>query len=168
MKPHKTVFDKPWIPYKNRVDFFLSGQSDFDAPVTTVHGFFFNSEGQLLLIQHCCRGWEIPGGHVDLEEGYESAMHRELYEETQMKVAELFVLGHLKKSALEEKPEGCLYPHPLSYYIFYGGKLTVQEPFEGDASIVDYKFVDVSSSRDYKWIQSYELYLDEAIRKLKV
>ena len=168
MNPVKTVFNKPWIPYKNRVDFYIDHKVDFDAPVTTVHGFFFNDDGQLLLVKHSKRGWEIPGGHVDTDESYDAAMRRELYEETQMYAQQLCILGYLKKTALEKEPVNCKYPYPLSYCIFYASTISEAEPFEGDESIIDYKFVDVEESREFSWIQSYDVYLNKAVEALKI
>ena len=160
----KTVFNKSWIPYENRVDFYLGSKVEFDAPVTTVHGFFFNEKNKLLLVEHCRRGWEIPGGHIDTGEGYEAAMRRELFEEAQMEAGELILLGHLEKSALEAKPHDCKYPYPLSYCLFYSGRITSREEFCGDESIVNFKFIDIKESRENAWIQSYEVYLDEALK----
>lgn len=166
MKPVKTVFNKSWIPYKNRVDFFLGSRVDFDAPVTTVHGFFFNEKNQLLMIEHRRRGWEIPGGHIDDGEEFETAMRRELLEETQMKSGALKAIGYLEKTALEDEPENCQYPYPLSYCIFYAGRITSEDKFQGDDSIIDSKFLDIKESKGYSWIKSYDVYLEQAIRIL--
>jgi len=162
----KTVFDKPWIPYKNKVEFYLSGDSDFDAPVTTVHGLFFNEHKEFLLVKHRKRGWEVPGGHIIPGELYEGAMHRELYEEAQMKVGGLSQLGYLKKIALEDKPIGCEYPHPLSYCIFYAGEISEIDYFIGDDSIVDAQFFELGAAAKTPWIVSYKEYFSAAIELL--
>ena len=166
MGPVKTVFNKSWIPYKNKVDFYVGQRVDFDAPVTTVHGFFFNDEGKLLLVKHKKRGWEIPGGHVEANEACEAAISRELYEEAQMYAEDLYVLGYLRKIALEDRPESCTYPYPLSYCIFYAAIISKSEAFFGDSSIIDFQFINVQESRKYSWIQSYDVYLEEALKVL--
>ncbi|MCM8538099.1 MAG: NUDIX hydrolase [Lentisphaeraceae bacterium] len=160
----RTVIGKPWIPYENKVEFHIDFEKQsFDAPITTVHGFIFDSEKRLLMVRHKTRGWEIPGGHIDDGESDEKAMHRELYEESQVKVKSLFRLGYLKKIATGSKPEKCDYPYPLSYCSFFAAELDSQENFVGDESIVDYRFMSLKEAHKTKWIMSYKDYLDAAL-----
>ena len=159
----RTVYGKSWIPYKNKVEFYLSGNESFDAPVTTAHGFFFNDENKLLLVKHKVRGWETPGGHIESGESFESAMRRELHEEAQMNAGDLKQLGFLKKMALEDRPEGCEYPHPLSYCIFYAGKITGEDKFTGDESIIDVSFFNDEAACKVPWIIAYKEYYQAAL-----
>lgn len=160
----RTVLDKAWIPYKNKVEFYIDhDKQDFDAPLTTVHGFIFDVEKRLLMVKHKVRGWEIPGGHIDEGESDEKAMHRELYEESQIKVEKLFRLGFLKKMATGPKPENCEYPYPLSYCSFFAAKVDFQDEFVGDESIVDYSFMSLKEAHKTKWIMSYKDYLEAAL-----
>jgi 8-oxo-dGTP diphosphatase len=164
MKAVKIDYNKKWIPYENRVEFYLDENKEiFDAPVTTVHGFFFDESDRLLMVRHKRRGWEIPGGHIEASETSREAMHRELFEEAQVKSEKLHCLGHLKKIATGEKPDLCSYPFPLSYCLFYAGRITEIEKFVGDNSIVDYQFVETAKARAYSWIQAYEDYLNASL-----
>jgi len=45
-----------------------------------------NTNGQVLLIRHVKRGWEIPQGRVEEGEGLIEAVHREVLEETGIEV----------------------------------------------------------------------------------
>ncbi len=163
-EPVKIVFNKPWIPYKNKVEFYISDKEAFDAPVTTVHGFFFNSKNELLLVKHCMRGWEVPGGHIEGGETFEEAMRRELSEEAQMSAGNLIQLGYLKKIALEDKPDGCSYPYPLSYCIFYASRITQVEAFVGDENISEAAFFSLSAAEKTPWIILYNEYFKAAIK----
>lgn len=70
---------------------FISNQFMTDARHVLVMAF--TKEGQLILTRHKKRGWEIPGGKVEVGEQPEVAAHRELYEETGVKVSSLKWIG---------------------------------------------------------------------------
>ena len=163
MKPVRTVYNKSWIPYKCRVDFYLSSSPvDFSAPVTTVHGFFWY-KGRLLLVKHRYRGWEVPGGHIESNESFEFAMKRELYEEAQMTCSRLDWLGYLEKTAMEDAPENCRYPHPLSYCVFFRGLVEDIEIFTGDTSIVQADFFSPEQAGEIPWVQAYKEYFEASM-----
>ena len=160
----RTEFNKSWIPYKNKVDFYICDErAEFDAPVTTVHGFFFNANGEILLVRHHKRGWEVPGGHIEEGESFEAAMHRELFEETQKSCEEFHQLGYLKKEAMEAEPDNCHYPYPLSYCIFYSGMISKEAKFTGDEHIVEAKFFSIEKASVTPWIIAYKEYFQAAI-----
>lgn len=48
--------------------------------ITSVHGFCFK-DNNLLLVNLNNRGWDLPGGHIELEETPEESFKRESYEE---------------------------------------------------------------------------------------
>jgi 8-oxo-dGTP diphosphatase len=56
----------------------LSGPKHFVSAGAVV----LNDEGKILLIRGPCRGWEQPGGQVELGESIEEAVKREVKEET--------------------------------------------------------------------------------------
>lgn len=163
----RTVFNKSWIPYQNKVEFYLCDTiKEFPAPVTTVHGFFFDEEKRILLVEHYKRGWEVPGGHIEDGEGYEEAMHRELWEEAQACSGLLTQLGFLKKIALEDRPENCTYPHPESYCLFYSGFINKKSPFKGDDHIIAADYFSLESARENAWVQAYLEYFEAALKTL--
>lgn len=68
-----------WQPFKNMT------QSEI---VTSVHSYCFY-QGKVLLVKVKERGFNIPGGHIEVGESPEEAIHREVYEEG-------YVMGQLK------------------------------------------------------------------------
>ncbi|WP_305044584.1 NUDIX hydrolase [Geoalkalibacter sp.] len=52
-----------------------------------VGGLVRNEQGEILLIRHHRRGWEIPQGRVEEGEGLLDALHREVREETGLDIA---------------------------------------------------------------------------------
>jgi nucleoside triphosphatase len=57
-------------------------------PEPTVGALIFNPEGKLLLVQtHKWKGkFTIPGGHVELGESLQTALEREIREETNLEL----------------------------------------------------------------------------------
>jgi 8-oxo-dGTP diphosphatase len=52
-----------------------------------VGGLVRNAAGEILLIRHHRRGWEIPQGRVEQDEGLLDALHREVREETGVEIS---------------------------------------------------------------------------------
>jgi 8-oxo-dGTP diphosphatase len=77
-------------------ELFLESQQEFFSPTTwqppkhivAVTGYITNQEGELLLVRNLHRSdtMEMPGGQVEEGETLEEAAHREIFEETGVKV----------------------------------------------------------------------------------
>jgi 8-oxo-dGTP diphosphatase len=55
---------------------------DYPCHIVAVSGLFFNSDGNVLLVKTERRGWECPGGQVELGEDLITALIRETREES--------------------------------------------------------------------------------------
>lgn len=55
---------------------------NFPTHIVTVGGLVENDEGKILMVKHPVRGWEIPGGQVEIGETITEAFKREIKEET--------------------------------------------------------------------------------------
>ena len=53
----------------------------FPTHIVAVGGLISNSEGRVLLVKSPRRGWEFPGGQVEIGEDLISALKREVKEE---------------------------------------------------------------------------------------
>lgn len=106
------------------------------SKVTSVHGICFH-QGRVLLVHVKNRGFNYPGGHVELGETPEEALHREALEEGYVK-GSIQYIGAIEVSH-EENPlfmEGGKYPM-IGYQLFY--KMTIEEclPFWGEHETID-------------------------------
>lgn len=63
------------------------------AHIVAVGGLVYNREGKILLMLHPKRGWEFPGGQVEVGEDVISALIREIKEETGVDVAVKKLVG---------------------------------------------------------------------------
>lgn len=74
------------------------------------------------------RGWDLPGGHLEPGESPEEAVRREAMEEAGAVMEDLRVLGYEKISLGGPKPAGYPYPHPVSYQVFFYGRVKELRP----------------------------------------
>ncbi|MGE8205629.1 NUDIX hydrolase [Heyndrickxia sp. NPDC080065] len=86
--------------------------------VTSVHAICFN-EGKVLLAHIKNRGFNYPGGHIELGEKIEEALHREAYEEGYVKGAIQYIgaieVSHEFNPLFDPKGK---YPL-IGYQVFY-------------------------------------------------
>lgn len=68
---------------------------DFPTHIVNVGGIIENNEGKILMVKHPVRGWEVPGGQVEVGETITDAFKREIKEETgiDIEVGNLTVLS---------------------------------------------------------------------------
>lgn len=57
----------------------------FPKHIVTVAGMITNDNDQVLMMKHPKRGWELPGGQVEVGEDLITALEREIFEETGVK-----------------------------------------------------------------------------------
>lgn len=55
---------------------------NFPTHIVTAGGLVENDEGKILMVKHPVRGWEVPGGQVEVGETLTEAFKREIKEET--------------------------------------------------------------------------------------
>lgn len=65
----------------------------FPTHIVAVGGFIKNSDGKVLMARHPKRGWDFPGGQVEIGETLTQALIREVKEETGMDILVQGLIG---------------------------------------------------------------------------
>ncbi|WP_411504615.1 NUDIX hydrolase [Brevibacillus centrosporus] len=87
---------------------------------------------RILLTNLNSRGWDLPGGHVELGETAFDAMRRELWEETGATFGQAELIGYEKLMIHAPMPIPYAYPYPVSYLVFYWGRMNRQTALEAN------------------------------------
>ncbi|SFC75296.1 NUDIX domain-containing protein [Bacillus sp. 491mf] len=125
--------------------------------ITSVHGFcFYNNE--VLLVNLNERGWDFPGGHIELDETPESCFQREVMEEGYVEGICTFlgyiIVDHSENMSWNEKS-----PYPkIGYQPFYCMDITTVHDFAGKYESMNRIFIEPSKVNHYysKWNALYE------------
>lgn len=116
-------------------------------------------DDRLLMSKLASRGWDIPGGHVDVGEAPRETARRELYEETGAIVDRVQVLGYDKFIIHGTVPKPCRYPHPISYQLFYWARIVILERFRPTMEVLASKLFAPENAQALPWVEANgELY----------
>jgi len=106
----------------------------FDQPprlefITSVHGMCFH-ENQLLLVDIKNRGWNFPGGHIELNETPLACVKREILEEACVE-GDCSYLGYVEVDHSENPAWNSDSPYPMiGYQAFFRMNITKVHPFD--------------------------------------
>ncbi len=107
-----------WEGSKVCLTWFPSKKIDNSQLITSVHGYCFK-DGKILLVQVKGRGFNAPGGHIELNEDPEQALHREVYEEGYV-TGTIKYLGAIEVNHKENENFIHNGPYPMiGYQLFY-------------------------------------------------
>ena len=136
-------------------------QHDVEPPAALItSAFILTFKGErLLMTRLAARGWDIPGGHVAAGETPEETARRELYEETAATAGSVRVLGYDKFIVHAPAPEGYAYPYPVSYQLFYWGRLASLDAFTPTEEALERRLFTPEEAGRLAWVQANpELY----------
>lgn len=112
-----------------------------------------DQDGKVLILKRSTESktnpgkWELPGGKVNQEESFDQALVREVYEETNLKIALEHVIG-----ASEQNLHIIRAVHIIMSGIIMEGELILSREHEG------YAWVEVETLPDYEladWLQDF-------------
>ncbi len=150
------VRDVAWLPLPNQAQWIPSDKLPAESHGLVTGAYVLGQyEGKFLMGRHHTRGWDIVGGHVDSGEKPEDAAKRECREETGATVGQLRLVAYQKIEIFGPKPEGYLYPYPVSYQALYTGKiLQLGEFLLGDEDTVERQLFTLEEAMEtVPWVQ---------------
>jgi 8-oxo-dGTP pyrophosphatase MutT (NUDIX family) len=147
-----------WLPQPNESQVVLASQLPPQELVTSALAVAFAGD-RLLMTNLRSRGWDIPGGHVELGERPEETVRREVHEEAGATLESLHVLGYQRLRLLGPQPAGYRYPYPDSYQVFYWAQVARLENFLPTAETRGRSLFAPFEARTLFWVQRHqELY----------
>lgn len=153
------------LPLPNETRLVLSDQLPAQELITCSFVLAFK-EDKLLLTHLNKRGWDIPGGHIELEESPAEAMKRELYEETGALINAPELIGYEMIRLHGDKPEGHKYPFPDSYMVFYCAEIVELEDFQGNTESSGRGLFSKDEAVLIPWVQEHIALYEEALRRV--
>lgn len=128
------------------------------STVKHIECIIFNNKKEIMIIHEYGR-WSIPGGAPEKDESYETAIKREVKEETNALVNDLKLIGYFKieNQTVKENP---------FYHVVYGSTFIEQLPRETDPEsgvILETKFIPALDATKYvKWGKTGEAMFNRA------
>ncbi len=131
--------------------------------ITSVHGFCFY-ENKLLLVNLNHRGWDFPGGHIEINETPVECLKREAMEEGYVE-GECHFLGHIVVDHSENSNWNKNSPYPkIGYQLFYRMDIEKLHYFSGEYEASERRLIDPEEVSNYyrDWHELYQDILDYA------
>jgi len=131
--------------------------------ITSVHGFCFY-EDKLLLVNINHRGWDFPGGHIEINETPVECFKREAMEEGYVE-GKCHFLGYMIVDHNENPNWTKDSPYPkVGYQLFYRMDIETLHNFADEYESSQRLFVDPKKVSDYyhDWHDLYQLILNYA------
>ena len=144
--------DLIWLPQPNEGQVVLSSQPPPRELVGTALVLAFMGD-RFLMTELLSRGWDIPGGHVEVGEQPEETARREVYEETGATLGPLHPLGYHRLRLLGPRPESYRYPYPECYQVFYYAQVTALPDFLPTKETRGRALFPPLEARTFRWVQ---------------
>lgn len=146
----KTYQDIEWLPRGATMSLFRSSEIPQLELITSVHLFCFSGDS-LLMVEHESRGWDIPGGHVEVTEGLQTALDRELFEEAGAHCNECTPFAYCEIDIGSQSIPNYKYPTPRSYICAFLGVLASFEEFPAAHETKQRRLFSAAEVRRLEW-----------------
>lgn len=148
-------YDLSFAPIPNESHVVLDAQPPPAELTTSALGLVFQGD-RLLLPKLVERGWDIPGGHIEIGESPEESFRREVLEETGAHLGAVGLLGYQKIVIHAPRPDGYKYPHPVSYQVFFWAQIDRLDPFEPTDEVEERRLFAPQQAVQLEWIKKFK------------
>jgi ADP-ribose pyrophosphatase YjhB (NUDIX family) len=132
-----------WEKTQSNLQFIPLKSPDNSTEVTAVSVILIKDNKFLLTLIE--RGWDIPSGHVEINETPEEAVIREAYEETGAKVNSLQRIGYLYITKAQENEINKKYPDKSAIIVFASNDFDLQDDYGFIHESTEIKFCSYDS-----------------------
>lgn len=133
--------------------------------ITSVHGVCFY-RGELMMVNLNHRGWDVPGGHIEIGETAEVCFKREAMEEGYVE-GDCRLLGSMELNHNENLLWNSSSPYPkVGYQVFYRMDITKLHSFEAEFESSARMFIRPEEAVDYH--KGWHSLLEEIIQEARV
>jgi 8-oxo-dGTP pyrophosphatase MutT (NUDIX family) len=149
---HNTELKSPWIISNNIPDLYF---------VKKVHGFCFNEEGKLLIIQRNNKpGWTLPGGTHKFYETTLDTMVRETIEEASVELFDPQIMAY----NIKHHKKGQYYNKDVNCNVLYFAIVTDINKRKKDPSSDRRRIRRFIDPKDFKCYVSIKVYTDSLMQ----
>lgn len=141
-----------WLDPESTLTLIETNEYNFNVNLITSVFCFIVKNNKILVIYNKKpnRGFEIPGGHVEPNEAYIEALHRECLEESMIEIENPRLVAIHE---IDNKKEG-KYPKK-GYQTFYIANAKKIKPFEENEEISQRKWMTKEEFKDLEWSKYY-------------
>jgi len=155
----------PWMPTNSEARLYHTDEMPPLDICRTALAFAFIDD-RMLLTRLVKRGWDIPGGHIELGESPEQAVIRETIEETQVVVEQLELVGIQELEVFGSLPRDG-WTAPLSVQLFYLCRVAETLPFVSTREATERDFFAPDFVRAVPTLVNHDLLYEIALKRVQ-
>lgn len=147
--------DLPFLPIPNEITEIRDDNLPPAHLITSALALAF--QGQRILMTNLnARGWDIPGGHLEPGETPEVALHREVWEETGVRLAHVRPFIYQRITLRAPCPPNYRYPYPASYQCLFFALVAETPDFAPTAETRERALFSPADAQKLRWVQENE------------